>query len=354
MEYRAIEVAKTAPADGSVTDGVIDADDGQVVLSIESLALTANNVTYALLGDAFGYWRFYPATADGNGRVPAWGFASVVASRAPGIDVGTRWYGFFPVATHVAVDVGQIGPDRFMAGCEHRRDLAAAYNLYRRALPEFGFDESSRIADMVFRPLFTTAFLIAETLDARFKGLPAIISSASSKTALCLGAELTRRGTRRSIGLTSAANVAFTAGLGVYSDVVDYDHIADLANDDSVFVDIAGRDAVRAAVHDRFDSRLALSLAVGAAHGQVPAEPPATGPKPELFFAPSAYGAVVEAMGVAAFEATYHNAWQSFQQLADGWLQTRELNGLDDALAVWPELVAGKVPPRDALIVRLT
>ena len=31
--------------------------DGQVRLKIESFSVTANNITYAVIGDMFGYWN---------------------------------------------------------------------------------------------------------------------------------------------------------------------------------------------------------------------------------------------------------------------------------------------------------
>ena len=39
---------------------------GAVRLAVESFAVTANNVTYAVMGDAFQYWNFFPAP-DGWG-----------------------------------------------------------------------------------------------------------------------------------------------------------------------------------------------------------------------------------------------------------------------------------------------
>ncbi len=66
---------------------------GQARLRIERLALTANNVTYAAMGDALHYWAFFPAD-EPWGCVPAWGFATVAESLAEGVAVGERVYGF--------------------------------------------------------------------------------------------------------------------------------------------------------------------------------------------------------------------------------------------------------------------
>ena len=61
-----------------VTDALPDADDlplGQVRMRVDRLAVTANTITYAEMGDMLGYWDFYPTGDDTWGRVPAMGIA---------------------------------------------------------------------------------------------------------------------------------------------------------------------------------------------------------------------------------------------------------------------------------------
>src|SRR5689334_5391733 len=77
-------------------------DDGQVLLKVDRVGMTANNVTYAVFGDAMHYWDFFPAP-DGQGRVPLWGFAEVAQSRAKGVEEGTRLYGYLPTSSHLVV-----------------------------------------------------------------------------------------------------------------------------------------------------------------------------------------------------------------------------------------------------------
>ena len=38
--------------------------DGALRLRMESFSVTANNVTYAVVGDAFGYWNFFPGEGE--------------------------------------------------------------------------------------------------------------------------------------------------------------------------------------------------------------------------------------------------------------------------------------------------
>ena len=62
--------------------------EGDVLLSVEQFAFTANNMTYALIGASTGwYWDFFPA-ARGWGRIPVWGFGKVVASEVSDVEIG--------------------------------------------------------------------------------------------------------------------------------------------------------------------------------------------------------------------------------------------------------------------------
>ncbi|HCL47934.1 MAG TPA: DUF2855 domain-containing protein, partial [Rhodobiaceae bacterium] len=80
---------------------------GEVLAKIERFSFTANNVTYGAVGEQIGYWQFFPPHlpdengADEWGIVPVWGFAEIVASNNPDIQIGERSYGYFPLADFV-------------------------------------------------------------------------------------------------------------------------------------------------------------------------------------------------------------------------------------------------------------
>ncbi|MGB3733497.1 MAG: DUF2855 family protein, partial [Ilumatobacter sp.] len=97
LEVHRTEIGRTRlvrdDADGAV-------EDGQVRLGIDRVAITANNITYAVFGDMLGYWDFFPTGDDEWGRVPAMGWATVVESRSDAIAVGGRYYGWYPMASH--------------------------------------------------------------------------------------------------------------------------------------------------------------------------------------------------------------------------------------------------------------
>ena len=66
------------------------------------IALTTNNITYAAFGDAMSYWHFFPSGEAGWGIVPVWGFGTVVQSLHPGVAVGERLWGYWPMSNIAA------------------------------------------------------------------------------------------------------------------------------------------------------------------------------------------------------------------------------------------------------------
>src|SRR5436190_4799435 len=94
-------------------------DQGSALLHVERFALTANNVTYAAFGAAMRYWDFFPASEEGWGRVPVWGFADVEQSDVPGVAAGRRVYGYFPMGSHLVVTPDRVTANGFVDASPH-------------------------------------------------------------------------------------------------------------------------------------------------------------------------------------------------------------------------------------------
>src|SRR5882724_11424501 len=77
--------------------------DGELLVRIEKFGLSANNVTYAVLGKSaiINYFDFFPTGETGWGRVNVWGIGVVEASRHPELARGERMYGYFPLARYL-------------------------------------------------------------------------------------------------------------------------------------------------------------------------------------------------------------------------------------------------------------
>ena len=335
---------------------LLPVEDGEARLRIDSFALTANNVTYAAIGDAFGYWDFFPATKD-HGIVPVWGHATVVETAAVGLHQGERIYGYLPMATHLTVRPVAIGASGFTDGMPHRAARAAVYNQYRRLDADPGHRPGMEEVRAVFEPLFKTSFLI-EAMFARaswYDTQRLIVTSASSKTALAL-AHVTRAAAPHveRIGLTAAANVAFVMGSGLYDRVLAYDAIETLAGTRAVAVDFAGNGATLARIHTALGQDLAYSSLVGltdwARRGGAKAM---AGPTPVLFFAPDHMAAMIGERGGKAFNDAVGERWRAFTDDAARLIRIAPVDGLDAAAAAFTRLVAGEGDPAVAVVIRL-
>ncbi len=329
---------------------------GQALLRVDSFGLTANNVTYAVMGEAMSYWDFFPAE-DGWGRVPMWGFAEVERSEAKGVEVGTRVYGYLPPSSHLAVVPTSVNEQGFTDGSPHRAALPSAYHRYLASEHDPFYRADTEDVQMLLRPLFFTSFLIDDQLaDEGLTGRgPILISSASSKTAIAAAFLLARREGVELVGLTSPGNVEFVEGLGIYGRTVAYDGIDSLDEGPATYVDIAGDGAVRQAVHTHFGDDLVHSMAVGITHweelGTADGELP--GPSPTFFFAPDRVVKRSGDWGPAGLEQRVAEAWHPFCKWTGGWLAVTHGKGFDGLESAYMDVLESRVEPSTANVVRL-
>jgi hypothetical protein len=331
-------------------------EPGQALLRVDSFGLTANNVTYAVMGEAMSYWDFFPA-ADGWGRVPMWGFAEVERSEAAGVEAGTRVYGYLPPSSRLLVTPVSVDPAGFVDGSPHRAALPSAYHRYLTTGRDPFYRADSEEIQMLLRPLFFTSFLIDDQLaDEGFteRG-PILVSSASSKTAIAAAFLLAQRDGIELVGLTSPRSAEFVAGLGIYGSVVTYDAIDSLERGPATYVDVAGDAEVRQAVHSHFGDELAHSMAVGVTHweefgggdGELP------GPTPSFFFAPDRVVKRSQDWGRAALEQRVADAWHPFCEWTGGWLETIRGEGFEGVREAYLDVLEGRVAPNTAHVISL-
>ncbi|MCC6919247.1 MAG: DUF2855 family protein [Alphaproteobacteria bacterium] len=349
-------VSRKALAETRLSEGEIPAlDDGEALLRVDAFALTANNVTYGAFGDAMRYWNFFPAEA-GWGRVPVWGFATVLGSKAEGVSPGKRVYGYLPMSTHLKVKPERVSAAGFNDGADHRRDLPAAYQRYTFCDTDPLYTPESEALQMIYRPLFTTSFLLDDLLvdNALYGAKQVLVSSASSKTAFGMAQLLHHRGVDV-IGLTAPRNARFAALLDVYKRVVTYPDIATLdGHVATAFVDIAGNADVRARVHRHYGDALKLSLQVGATHWEQGAGADSLpGPKPEFFFAPDRITKRIADWGADGFAARSADAFANFLPSAAASTKIVVDRGLEAAGRVFAAHATGAAFPRDGHIIDL-
>ncbi|HEX4848851.1 MAG TPA: DUF2855 family protein [Novosphingobium sp.] len=331
--------------------------EGAVRLRIESFSVTANNVTYAVVGDAFGYWNFFPGEGEW-GVVPMWGHAVVEASNHPDIAVGERVYGYLPMGTHLDVEPVGVSAGGFTDGAAHRQPMSPIYNQYSRLAADPEHDPAKEAERMIFGPLFKTGFLIESFLRREdwFGAQAVVITSASSKTALSLASVARHRspGVKR-IGLTSSGNVDFVKASGFYDEVLAYDRIADLPQVPSVSVDFAGNAGVLHAIHTALGDHLKYSCTVGATHvgeGFGRDNGPMPGPTPTLFFAPDHAVAAIKELGPKAFGEAVAESWVRFLGEAGGAVAVSERGGLTAAAAAFAAIHSGQADPAVGIVIR--
>lgn len=329
-------------------------NDGEVLLHVEHAALTANNITYGAFGASMRYWQFFP-TDDGWGRIPVWGFAEVVESLVDGVRAGDRFYGYYPMSSHLVVHPTRVGPKGFTDGAPHRAGLAAAYNGYQRV--GVGVDPHAEHVHAVLRPLFTTSFLLDDWLaDEQFFGAGSVlIGSASSKTSLALAALLRSRPGVEVVGLTSQRNADFVRDVGYFDRVVVYGEVSDTdASVPTAFVDMAGDASVIAEVHRHFGDSLRHSCQVGATHWeQVGATGVLPGPSPSFFFAPTQVAKRIAEWGSAGFDERLSTSWDTFSASTRQWMTIVEHRGPDAVATAFAAVLEGRVPPNEAYIISL-
>jgi hypothetical protein len=337
-----------------VTTAALTAGEGEAIIRVDRFALTANNITYGVAGDMIGYWNFFPAAA-GFGRIPVWGMGTVSASHHPELTVGTRIYGYLPMSSELKVKPERVNARGFVDAAAHRAALPAVYNQYSVASVANGFDPSRDNEAMVYRPLFTTSFVLDDYLadNGRFGAGSVIVGSASSKTGFGLAFMLKRRGGARTIGLTSAANRDFVARTGLYDHIVTYDAVATLPLESSVFVDMAGNRKVLAGVHHRLVDDLKASIGVGITHWESrDSAPPEVlpGPKPSMFFAPSQIVKRHQELGPAEYQRRIADATAAFFGAVDDWVTIDE-HPFTQVEGVYHQVLRGLAPDRAAVVV---
>lgn len=330
---------------------------GQALLRVDSFGLTANNITYAVMGEAMSYWDFFPAE-DGWGRMPVWGFAEVERSEADGVEPGTRLYGYLPPSSYLAVTPADAGARGFADASPHRASLPSAYHRFLATGTDPFYRADTEDVQMLLRPLFFTSFLIDDQLadDGLTARGPILVSSASSKTAVAAAFLLARRAGVEVIALTSPRSVEFVEGLGIYGRTLTYDAIGSLEQGPATYVDVSGDGQVRRAVHEHFGDALAHSMAVGLTHWEelgAGAEGELPGPTPTLFFAPDRVVKRSEEWGAAGLESRVADAWHPFCDWIGGWLEVIHGHGFQAVRRAYLEVLEGGVHPKAAHVLKL-
>jgi len=336
--------------------------DGFIRAEVGPFALTANNITYMVTGDQIGYWKFfepseYGIDQAGTGRMPVWGYATVIESNCDSVDVGTKFYGFFPIAKFIDLKPVKLNPLGFQDGNDHRTALHPVYNTYTFTEADPSFVEELNDLQPVLRPLFTTSFLIDDfftDLD-HFGAEQVVVISASSKTALGTAFCLKQSGGIKVVGLTSEGNKQFVEDTGFYHEVQTYDTITDLNPDiKTAIIDMAGNGKVNADLYDHFEENLIYNCMVGKSHWKG-APPPknSVGAPPVMFFAPDRAKLRMGEWGGERFAQNLAARWIPFCQSAKDWLTIEHGEGASAFLKCYKDHLNNQANPSQGYLFKL-
>ncbi len=333
-------------------------EDGEILVEVERFAFTANNISYAVVGEKLGYWKFFPVDAEW-GVIPVWGFAKVTASKHPGVELGERLYGYWPMGTHLVLQPGKLRDDQLRDMSAQRAGLAAVYNTYARTAGEAHYDLSMDDERMLLMPLYATSYCLYDYLvdNGFFGAAQVIVPSASSKTAIGLAYALgDDPESPRCVGMTSAPNRERVAGLGLYDCVLAYEDMSAIDNrEPAVIVDMSGNGGLLSDLHRHLGDNMRFTSNVGLTHYDAAGMgPDFIRERSAMFFAPAHIRKRAEEWAPGEFQRKAYAFWRSAAARSRDWLDIERCHGFDRIQDVYERVRDGKVSPDTGLVVVLS
>jgi len=333
--------------------------DDTVLLKLDIFGLSTNNITYAVLGDTMGYWNFFPK-GEGFSQLPVWGFGEVTASKHAAFEVGDRYYGYFPMASHVVVHPDKVNAFGFDDKNPSRNGMHPLYDKYINTKNDSSYRKEDEPMQVLYRPLFYTSFLINDFLieNNDFDAERIIVTSASSKTAYGFAAILHHRkqqgATYEIHGQTSARNVDFVKSLGIYDSVSTYDDVADLnSGQRTVIVDHTGNQNMLHDMGDVLGDTHAETVLIGAVQNDK-LEQSERGKHGQFFFAPVQAHKCFERWGPEGFANEYAKEWNIFLEKLNDWVDVHNITGTEEMQAMYLRLLDGSPSPRTGIVARFS
>ncbi len=145
-------------------------EPGQVRLAIERFAVTTNNITYAVGRRHARLLGFLPRRRSVGVAFPVMGLAEITESANPNINVGGRYFGFYPMADQVVIDA-QSASGAFRDAGPHRSNHAVVYTGFRNVADDPDFRPELANEYLLLWGMFMTSFLADDYLaDNNFHG----------------------------------------------------------------------------------------------------------------------------------------------------------------------------------------
>ena len=336
-------------------------EDGEVRCAVQNYSFTANNITYAVVGDRIRYWEFFPPQNSDNaewGVIPVWGFAEVVESKSEEIAIGEKIFGYFPPATSLTIKPTRVSATSLIDATDHRSSLPPAYNVYRRVTNEAGYNPSFDNERMLLSPLYLTAFCIDDMFQDRdwFGAEQVVIISASSKTSIGTAYAIAENDKSPTlIGLTSSRNIDFVKSISLYESVVDYKDIETIdATKPTVIVDMSANGEVLGRLHKHLGDNMKVCSNVGITHwDDANMGPDFIAERSEQFFAPGHIVKRIKDWGGRQFDEKSTQFVVSASAKSKQWLEINKVVGLAGLDSVYADVLNGKASPKEGIIISM-
>jgi hypothetical protein len=333
--------------------------DGEVLVKVDRFAFTANNITYAVMGDQLRYWQFFPPNGDESekwGIIPVWGFADVIQSNSDGLPIGERLFGYFPPANQLVIKPARLMPTSLMDGSTHRAELPPGYNMYRRVNHEPGYDRANDNQRMLLFVLHLTSFCIQDLLENNdwFGAEQVVIISASSKTSTGLAYGLADdENAPYVIGLTSERNMDFVNSIDAYDRVLSYGALEQIdASKATVIVDMSANTDVLSRLHTHLGDNMRYTSNVGLTHWDEPRHVKGINQaRSHQFFAPSHIQQRMKEWGPEEFNKRSMGYVMNSSAKTQDWLKIKQLDGVDGLSKAYKDVCDGKIAADQGLVV---
>lgn len=336
--------------------------EGELLVKIDRFAFTANNITYAAMGDYLKYWQFFAPHSDKGegaeqwGIIPVWGFADVVESNSDEIPIGDRLFGYFLPADELVIKPIRVTDTSLMEGSDHRAKLPPSYNLYQRVNNEAGYDPAYDNQRMLLAVLHLTAFCIHDMLKSNdwYGAEQLVIISASSKTSIGLAYGLDEdTDSPKVIGLTSERNLDFVNSIDAYDNVLTYETLEQIdATKPTVIIDMSANAEVLSRLHKHLGDNMRFTSNVGLTHWDEPRYVEGIiQQRSEQFFAPNEIQRLMKQWGAEEFNKRTSQYIMRCAVKTSTWLQIKELDGIEGLSQVYKDVCAGNIAADQGLVV---
>lgn len=333
-----------------------------ILIKIDFFSFTANNATYAALGDSYKYWNFYPTRdAASFGSIPVWGYGTVIQSNT-NIKQGEHIFGYFPPSRFVVFNPIKINPDNFIVSRPDLPQDRLVYNTYIRTNHSYSFKSLVGYEDVisVFWPLFATGYYLADMITCKnFKVDKIIVTSASSKTAMSFAYSFKLFGNKQPlIALTSHQNLDFVKSLKLYDQVFSYNQVKEISGS-CIITDFAGNQDLNTSLEKHLGKNRHHTISVGMSHFNPNSKLVGfdkeidSNKRSEIFFAPSFVQQRYRELGKDVAKKREDDDWIRVVPVAKHWIKMEKVFGVEGALDVVRLVIDGKGDPKVGYVLSM-